>query len=641
MYSFRSENSNQLNAHNIRITELNPSTSAMSQPQPPGKVIHLPKVRMLSRGGRVASSGVRITNVKSIKPPDPEVVKKQEEEKLRAQLQKEIVSRSRLCANKSYECLLPVVTGRQYCYRHILRDPTAPYRQCNHTFGNGERCNMPAPIDSRDHRDPGLCFEHARAALYARQRSAAAPPPVVTTETLLNQLQHYVKPERPRTTSCASSVSVVSDPAEQEQAEPQVVDPFSDDSDGESVALGPAGDCRAGDHEDLSDTEDAPCEELPLWKAGVYTAEEAVSVAKTCLKLLQSAYIKQMSRLRVLLQSARLNYLRDMKAEKEQYCSINSQSRSGPLTVRERRQLRKLKAFASYHRKHGQDAVLARKLHRKRDKLSSAWTAPRPLPSQARCTFCMTRSRYISLCSLMSEGGVRCPAPGLPAARHCLRHILHDSQQGGVRCPAPGLPAARHCLRHILHDSQQNLLKINTTARLAWRLGNWLPCNASRVRFSHGATLCVIHKLLFRKSHIDYRRANQRMTLQISCIAHMKFTCELTRIENPNEQQLGRKPARHVHLAWSEDPPFLRELYSLGSKCDYWTRGFDSRVGKVLLGVIRKFLSSNTESGIVSSIWHRLTPYYMGLVTQMVKSGCALYSDFTCRNVHLYLPVRG
>uniref|UniRef100_A0A2H1WI11 SFRICE_026653 n=1 Tax=Spodoptera frugiperda TaxID=7108 RepID=A0A2H1WI11_SPOFR len=56
------------------------------------------------------------------------------------------------------------------------------------------------------------------------------------------------------------------------------------------------------------------------------------------------------------------------------------------------------------------------------------------------------------------------------------------------------------------------------------------------------------------------------MTSQKSCIAHTMFTCELTRIENPNEQQLGRKPARHDYLAWSEDPPFLRELYSLFSK---------------------------------------------------------------------------
>ncbi|KAF9814538.1 hypothetical protein SFRURICE_020716 [Spodoptera frugiperda] len=46
----------------------------------------------------------------------------------------------------------------------------------------------------------------------------------------------------------------------------------------------------------------------------------------------------------------------------------------------------------------------------------------------------------------------------------------------------------------------------------------------------------------------------------------MKITRELTRIEHSNEQQLGRKPARHDHLAWSEDPPFLRELYSLFPK---------------------------------------------------------------------------
>uniref|UniRef100_A0A2H1VZ30 SFRICE_020859 n=1 Tax=Spodoptera frugiperda TaxID=7108 RepID=A0A2H1VZ30_SPOFR len=49
----------------------------------------------------------------------------------------------------------------------------------------------------------------------------------------------------------------------------------------------------------------------------------------------------------------------------------------------------------------------------------------------------------------------------------------------------------------------------------------------------------------------------------------MKFTCEITRIENPNEQQLGRKPARHEHLAWSEDTALLRELYSPFPKVAY------------------------------------------------------------------------
>uniref|UniRef100_A0A2H1WTY6 SFRICE_025020 n=1 Tax=Spodoptera frugiperda TaxID=7108 RepID=A0A2H1WTY6_SPOFR len=62
------------------------------------------------------------------------------------------------------------------------------------------------------------------------------------------------------------------------------------------------------------------------------------------------------------------------------------------------------------------------------------------------------------------------------------------------------------------------------------------------------------------------------MTSQLSCIAHTKFTCELTRIENPNEQQLGRKPARHDHLAWSKDPPLLRELYSLFPKISNTSR---------------------------------------------------------------------
>ncbi|KAF9796349.1 hypothetical protein SFRURICE_001922, partial [Spodoptera frugiperda] len=42
------------------------------------------------------------------------------------------------------------------------------------------------------------------------------------------------------------------------------------------------------------------------------------------------------------------------------------------------------------------------------------------------------------------------------------------------------------------------ILELLFTAQLVWWLGNWLPCNAYRVRFPHGAILCVIHKLLFQ-----------------------------------------------------------------------------------------------------------------------------------------------
>ncbi|CAH2056429.1 unnamed protein product, partial [Iphiclides podalirius] len=461
MFPIKKENTVDLHNHNIRVTELNTSSMSDMTSRPQPKVIHLPKVRMLNRG-RGSSSSIRITNVKSIKPPDPDLVKKQEEEKLRAQLQQEIMSRARSCAYRGYTCLLPVLSGRQHCARHILHEPGAPYKQCLHTYSGGQRCNKPAPMSTGSQtRDAGLCFEHARAALYARQRSAAPPPPVTTTETLLNQLQHYVRPERTRTTSCASSVSVVSDPMEQEQVAPHAVDPFKQidatavnaayssslmecasgsDSDCDSVTLGPEGDCRALHEDRLSDAEEAPCESQPLWRAGVYTAEEAVNEAKTVLKSLQSAYIRQMGRLKILLQSARHQYLKSLKTEKEQYCSINSQARGGPLTVRERRQLRKLKAYAGYHRKHGVDAVLARKLHHKRAKVNET-PSHRPIPSQGRCTF--------------TEGGVRCSTHVLPAAKHCLKHILYDRHQvlfGACADPrgcAPcGEPVARLPLPH-------------------------------------------------------------------------------------------------------------------------------------------------------------------------------------------------
>lgn len=105
----------------------------------------------------------------------------------------------------------------------------------------------------------------------------------------------------------------------------------------------------------------------------------------------------------------------------------------------------KLKALNHHHRKIGMHAILAKKLHEKRAKITEGMQQKTPF--FIKCVF--------------TEGGVKCGDRSLPSTKYCRKHILEDKKQvlfracgiekSNIICQEPVLNVFEHstCFLHI------------------------------------------------------------------------------------------------------------------------------------------------------------------------------------------------
>ncbi|XP_020773596.1 LOW QUALITY PROTEIN: KAT8 regulatory NSL complex subunit 2 [Boleophthalmus pectinirostris] len=308
------------------------------------------------------------------------------------------------CAYVLRPCPQPRLEGQEFCIKHILEDKSAPYKQCSYVSSkNGKRCPNAAPkMERKD--GVAFCAEHARRnalALRAQMKKACSAP---SAEGLLSQLSGYHRTDAHSLDGRSEASRILEeDSLSEEEQNPLGLDQtWRGEPDSEA-------DSNDSEHED------------PLKHAGVYTAEEVALITRDKLIRLQSLYIDQFKRLQHLLKEKKRRYLHHRKVEHE---TLGSSLLTGPegLSLKERENLKKLKALRRYRRRYGTEALLHRQLRERRQALTDG--APQPYVRTVT-----------EMCAAFVDGG-RCSNPCLPMTRHCLTHIHQDSSQVLFRlCP--------------------------------------------------------------------------------------------------------------------------------------------------------------------------------------------------------------
>ncbi|XP_034027898.1 KAT8 regulatory NSL complex subunit 2 [Thalassophryne amazonica] len=305
---------------------------------------------------------------------------------------------SQTCSFTQRPCSQPRLDGLEYCMKHILEDKNAPFKQCSYvSTKNGKRCPNAAPkVEKKD--GVTFCAEHAHRnamTLRAHMRKTSSGP---SPETLLSQLSGYNRAETHSHDGGRSEANRIldEDSLSEEEQGPLVLDQtWRGDPDSEPDSID-------------SDNED------PLKHAGVYTAEEVTLITREKLIRLQSLYIDQFKRLQHLLKEKKRRYLHNRKVEHE---TLGSSLLTGPegLSMKERENLKKLKALRRYRRRYGVEALLHRQLRERRQAVTEGTPQLH------------TRTLY-EKCVAFADG-TRCSNPCLPMTRHCISHIYQDGNQ--------------------------------------------------------------------------------------------------------------------------------------------------------------------------------------------------------------------
>lgn len=153
----------------------------------------------------------------------------EQDKALREQLHIEIENRTKACSNIVYDCSLPRIEGYDYCLKHILQDPDAPYKQCSYLYpSNNKRCAQPAPkYNPKKDCYTNFCFEHSRLSQITKTHNTVGKfKNVITNETILNGLVHHVNMEKHFVDSTAGDPSVYNNNESGGESDVDITKPF-------------------------------------------------------------------------------------------------------------------------------------------------------------------------------------------------------------------------------------------------------------------------------------------------------------------------------------------------------------------------------------------------------------------------------